>query len=402
MKIDMKTFLKKNYAVFIFAFLFFLIGTENGGYQITLINITSDLQLTETVKGIVVAVQYLAILVVPLAFGSIADKFDKKKITLLFVLIFLAGCLVITFAYSTAVFVIGIFLVGSGIAIIQTLISAQLIDIYPASNSKKMTIAQIFYSLGAVLSPLIFDVLMKNGMSWRFVFTIIGIICIIGFIGYYFLDNHPQEKVFVDGVKQENKASEKDAKARLPWLYITIFIVLFLVYVGAETGLAYFISSFVDLELNEGLLAAGCISLFWGMQITGRIISVPLNKYKYVMLFTCLVGMSISIFLVGTSPNIYMTYIFVGMAGLFCGPIYPLITSIGISFAPQKSATVSGFYIASSGIGGMLIPIAVGSIGGQFNYRISFYALGAFVLIGVCSYAFFFFKSKRNRKLKIK
>lgn len=388
-------FLKRNYAVFIIAFIFFIIGSENGGYQIALINITSDLQLTETTKGVVVAVQYLAILLAPLAFGNLADRFGKKKITLIFVSILVLGSLVITFAFNTIVFIIGIFLVGTGIALTQTLISAQLIDIYPASNSKRMTVAQIFYSLGAVVSPLVFGSLMDSGMDWRFVFSTIGVLSLVGIVGYKFISAVPQEKVY------EENNGEKVSKSNngIPWLFVSLFIILFLVYVGAETGLAYFISSFMKVELDKETLAAGCISLFWGMQIAGRVLSVALNKFKYPLLLICLTGMAVSIFLVGTATNSSLVYVYVGLAGLFCGPIYPLITSIGISFAPKKSATISSFFIASSGVGGMLIPIGVGAVGGSLGYRVSFYSLGIFVLIGVGAYIFYLVKSK---KLKTK
>jgi len=395
----MKKFWKTNYAVFIFAFIFFIVGSENGGYQIALINITTDLNLTETIKGVVVAIQYLAILVAPLIFGNLADRFGKKIITIIFFFVFLLGCLVITFSFNTITFIIGIFLVGTGIAITQTLVSAQLIDIYPESNSKRMTIAQIFYSIGAVVSPLIFNVLMNSGMSWRYVFTTIGVLCLLAAIGYFFLKNEPQEVVFSSETISEN--SPNDAKSgKLPVLFIALFIVIFLVYVGAETGLAFFVSSFMKTELNAEILAAGCISLFWGMQIVGRVLSVVFNKYKYTMLLICLIGMSISIALVGTSENTQMVYTYVGMAGLFCGPIFPLITSMGISFAPKKTATVAGFYVASTGVGGMLIPILVGTIGGSLGYRISFYFMGVFVLIAVGAYVFYLIKDKPKSKVK--
>jgi len=118
------------------------------------------------------------------------------------------------------------------------------------------------------------------------------------------------------------------------------------------------------------------------------------------MLLICLVGMSVSIGLVGTSANAQMVYIYVGLAGLFCGPIFPLITSMGISFAPKKTATVAGFFVASTGVGGMLIPILVGAIGGSLGYRISFYFMGVFVLIAVGSYVLYLIKAKPNNKVK--
>jgi fucose permease len=395
----MKKFWKTNYAVIMFAFIFFIVGSENGGYQIALINITTDLELTETIKGVVVAMQYLAILTAPLIFGRLADRFGKKKITIIFFFIFLLGCLVITFSFSTITFIIGIFLVGTGIAITQTLVSAQLIDIYPESNSKRMTIAQIFYSIGAVVSPLIFNILMNNGMSWRYVFTTIGILCLIAIVGYSFLKNEPQEVVFSSENINEN-STDDSKNSKLPVFFIALFIIIFMVYVGAETGLAFFVSSFMKTELNAEILAAGCISLFWGMQIVGRVLSVVFNKFKYTMLLICLVGMSVSIGLVGTSANAQMVYIYVGLAGLFCGPIFPLITSMGISFAPKKTATVAGFFVASTGVGGMLIPILVGAIGGSLGYRISFYFMGVFVLIAVGSYVLYLIKAKPNNKVK--
>ena len=389
----MKSFIKKNYAIFVFALIFFVVGSENGGYQIALINITSDLQLNETVKGIIVAMQYLAILVTPLIFGNFADKFGKKKIAIIFLFILFIGCLIITYAYNVPIFIVGIFFVGAGISIIQTIISAQLIDIYPASNPQRMTIAQIFYSLGAVISPLAFNSFMNKGMSWHYVFTAIGIMCIIGIVGYLFLKNKPQEFVYKNKDHSNSSQGKMNKESNIPWLYVTIFIIIFLVYVGVETGFAYFLPSFMKGELNAEALSAGCLSLFWGMQIAGRVISVALMKIKHLLLLICLVGMSISIILIGTSTNSTSTYIFTAFAGLFCGPIYPLITSIGISFAPQKSATVSGFFIASSGVGGMLLPIVVGSLGGYFNYQVSFYFLGCFVIVGIIAYLIYLFKS---------
>ena len=392
----MKEFLKKNYPLFIIGFMYFLMGAENSGYQVSLISISDELGLIESTKGAIVAVQYAAMLIATLIFGSFGDRYGKKKMTIIFLVVLIAGCSLITLSADIIMFGIGIFLVGAGLAMCNTLITAAIIDIYPVSNSRRMTLAQIMYSLGAVLAPLIFSALMNNGMNWRYVFSTIGVLCLIAGIGYLALNYVPQEVVFVPSDAGENEGEVKAKK--VPWFFISLFIILFLVYVGTETGFAYFISSFFEFNLNAQTLAAGCISLFWFMEIIGRILSAILNKYKYKMLFVCFVGMAVSVFLMGSSTSVTMAYVFAGLAGLFCGPVYPLIASIGVSLAPSRTATVSGFFVASSGVGGMVIPLVLGSIGGSVGYSYSLYFLGAFVLIAVAAYTTFLVKAKPESK----
>jgi len=395
-----KEFIKKNYALFIIGFMYFLMGAENSGYQVSLISISDELGLIESTKGLIVAVQYAAMLIATLIFGSFGDRFGKKKMTIIFLMVLVSGCGLITFSTDITMFGIGIFLVGAGLAMANTLVTAAIIDIYPVSNSRRMTLAQIMYSLGAVLAPLIFSALMNNGMNWRYVFTTIGVLSLIAGIGYSVLNYVPQEVVF-ESSNSDTGENETNSN-KLPWLFISLFIILFVVYVGTETGFAYFIGSFFEFNLNARVLAAGCISLFWAMEIIGRIISAVLNKYKYKLLIVCFVGMTLSVLLMGSSTSVTTAYVFAGLAGLFCGPVYPLLASIGVSLAPKKTATVSGFFVASSGVGGMVIPLILGSIGGSVGYNFSFYFLGAFVLIAVAAYTVFLVKAKPESKKSTK
>lgn len=61
--------------------MIFLLGFESGGFQLALLKIAREFVLTNTEMGGLVSVQFLAMMIMPVIFGTLADIVGKKKDT---------------------------------------------------------------------------------------------------------------------------------------------------------------------------------------------------------------------------------------------------------------------------------------------------------------------------------
>ena len=130
-----------NMLAYILFFAIFMNGFESGGYQVCLLSIGRDFQINETIMGILVATQLVAILIAPFIFGAMADRRGKKSVMTSFLGVRLVACCILLWAYSTMTFIPGIFLLGFAISMVQYLSIAALADDYPRSGQKKSALS---------------------------------------------------------------------------------------------------------------------------------------------------------------------------------------------------------------------------------------------------------------------
>ncbi len=247
---------KLNMMLPLVAVLVFLLGFESGGFQLVLTDIAAEYNLDNTAMGSLVTVQYAAILVMPLIFGGISDKIGKKKVMAIFVPVLIAGCVFVILSHSVAAFMVGIFTLGAGYSVSECIGSAALSDSDPHHAEKNMSLTQSLYSMGAVVSPLLINLLMGGGMDWRIVYILTG----IGFAALY------PWVCLTKFHKVSAPLAEGDRGGGFRLLRNGIFIALvvcIMLYVGLENGVAYFADYFFMVQLDYPQLSAYAIYALW-------------------------------------------------------------------------------------------------------------------------------------------
>lgn len=291
-------------------------------------------------------------------FGILSDKYDKKKIIIIGLLIFIAGSLVCAFSDSITMLIIGRFLQGAGA--IGSVISAQIAELTrEEQRPKAMAImgAGIFigFILAMILGPLIAGYL---GLNAIFFLTAILNIIALGILVLkvpstpsieYSFTNAP----FSDIVKSRNLQVMNLSSFLQKFLMISTFI---LVALTLDSKFAYNEQDLWEIYAPAailGLLALGPSSA----------LAQKKGYFKQVMLFG-IVCFTLSYLLLGIGVYYNALWVFViGVFVFFVGfsvhePIMQTLTS-RYPKAHQKGSAL-GFFTTMGFVGSAIGAISAG------------------------------------------
>lgn len=106
------------------------------------------------------------------ASGSLSDRYGRKKIILLGALgfaVFIVG-LLLSSNYTLALFFA--FMAGVGHGLMDAPAMSLLFDAFPGNTGPAMSIVQIFFAGGGVLTTLFASFLIANNLPWQFLFYV--------------------------------------------------------------------------------------------------------------------------------------------------------------------------------------------------------------------------------------
>ncbi|MDR0718271.1 MAG: MFS transporter [Treponema sp.] len=367
--------------LFVFAVsgLAFFLGVELGSFNLVLFRIAREFTLNTGIMGILVTFQYMAITAAPVAFGWIADRIGKKTTLLIFMPVFTGGCFISAASGSVIVFVAGVFVLGVGYSVCESVSSSALSDTFPGRENRYMNIMQCSFSLGAVISPLFFRWFLDQlHNSWYWVFIVSG----CGFILFYPLI------LFSDCRGAESGNPRAKAGSLIPVLRSPFFIALLFcmtAYVAMETGISYFIDSLLVTEYQNSALSAWAISGFWFAMAFSRLFFASITMKPRAMV---LLGFSVSVFLLFVLfffKNQWVFFCAVLSLGFMMGPVWPMVLSTGISAFQEKSGTVGGILYAGGGVGGIVTPLIFSAIAENAGFYAGFLFLAFIAALGFLS-----------------
>jgi fucose permease len=281
--------------------------------------------------------------------------------------------------------IVSLFLIGSGMAMLQVVINPLLRSAGGESEfSFYSLLGQLFFGLASFLSPLVYSYLSKNmstnknilfemlnkvvpeNLSWvsfYWVFSFISLIMIVVIA----LFNIPKIKLNEDEKSGAFKVHMELLKNKTVILY---FIGIFC-YVGSEQGVANWISQFLFTyhAYDPQTIGAQVVSWFWGMMTAGTFVGLLLVKLfdsrNILVFFTSLAILSLSIALFGGSG--ITLYAFPAI-GFFIAVMYPIIISLGLNSLASHHGSFAGILMTAI-CGGAVIPLIVGVLGDYFTLK---------------------------------
>ena len=358
----------------------FFLGFELGGYQLILLEVANSFALNNVMMGVVVASQFSAITLGPLLFGWAADRYGKKIILQIFMLVFVIGCFGATFSGAVWVFASFLFITGIGYSVCECISSSALSDSFPGKESKYLNIMQCAFCFGAVLSPQVFSRLIAAELvTWRAVFILAG----TGFIFVYpllCLSRCKQQ----DPPRQDMGSLPPQAREsfRIFTPLLLILLVAMLAYVSIEIGVSFFANVIYVTEYSNNELGSYAISGFWLSMTISRFIYSQLKiKMRTMIMMGFFLSCILLIFLVVFKNPWILMGIFI-LLGAVLGPVWPMIIGMGTSSFRERSGTVASILAASGGFGGSIIPVLIGWISGWGGFYGGFWLLAAISALG--------------------
>lgn len=374
--------MKRNYNMVILIFLIFfaisfltnILGSINP-------NVSDSFTLSGTLTGMLPFSFFIAYALMSIPSGMIIQKYGEKKCLVLAWILSLSGALLFSLVPVFPVFLFSLFMIGSGMAIMQ-------VAIYPllrvtggeehfAFNS---VIAQLVFGAASFLSPFVYSYLVLNlgtenaseglflplmtfltpgnlpwvSIYWIFAFVSLLMMAIIIFSRFPKVERKEDEivgpwKTHVDLFKQKT---------------VILFFLGIFCYVGTEQGIANWISEFLRTYhgLRPEVEGAKTVGLFWGLMTVGCVLGLALLKVMDSKLVLRIFTIASLLILAATLFGPVGLALFGFPALGFClSVMYAIIFSLALNSVSRSHGSFAG--ILCTGIaGGAIVSLLVGKL----------------------------------------
>ncbi|MEM8763108.1 MAG: MFS transporter [Bacteroidota bacterium] len=361
---------------------------------------------------------FLAYGVMSIPAGLLLERMGQKKLLLIAFLLAFLGSLLFVFLPSFTFFLIALFTIGCGMAILQVVINP-LLRIAGGEENYAVTsvLGQLCFGLASFVAPLVyswmivemekantletlsnqlFGRLVAANLSWVSIYGIFAAFAILLF-GITFLLKLPK----VSRNEEEKLGSIGTFRKLLQSRTVILFFLGIFAYVGVEQGISFWISKFMQQYhgLDFETVGASIVSNFWGLMTVGGVAGLVLLKLfdsKLILkIFTLLTLLS---FLGAVLGSVDWAIYGFQACGFFMAVMYPIIISLGLNSLEQHHGTFAG--ILMTGImGGAVFQLLIGFLSDITSLRIGI----LFNCIGLLYILFLGFWANpliKNKKLK--
>ncbi len=391
--------MKRNYFIVVFILItFFVISFLTNILGALNPNVSGSYSLTETMAGFLPFAFFIAYGVMSVPSGFLLEKWGEKRMMILAFGFAFAGALGFALFPSFNIFLISLFTIGTGMAILQVVINPLLRvsggEEHFAFNS---VLAQLMFGLASFISPQMYSYfvtnidkgetskpligmmtnLVENSFSWVSVYWAFAIISVLMMILIVFIKFPKVE------LQEDEKVGSKESYVELfANKYVILFFLGIFAYVGTEQGISYWMSKFLSNYhgFDPETVGATAVSYFWGLMTIGGFFGLVLLKLldsKIVLRwFTILAMISVAAGLFGGSQIALWAF---PAAGFFLSVMYPVIMSLGLNSVKKHHGSFAG--ILMTGIaGGAIVQVLIGGLSDLTSLKVGMTFL--FVTLG--------------------
>lgn len=346
-------------------FLMFAMTTDSVGNIIT--EIIKEFDLSMLLAGAFHYVNMTAIALAAIFLGYLADKLGRKKTILFGLLLFVVPSYLFMVGNAFLFYLVLLFVGGAGIGIFKTGALALVGDISVSTSEHTTTMNTVegFFAVGAIIGPAIVTKLLSSGFSWKWLYVIVGTICVLLIITAS-LVKYPKTVKTVD--------EPIDLKRTLGMMkdpYALGFSLGIFLYVAAECAVYVWMPKLLtDYTGSFTKLAGYAVSIFFILRAVGRFMGAwVLGRYNWtsvmalfsLMILICFAGSIVG----GLSYTIWL----MPLSGLFMSMIYPTLNSKGISCFPKtEHGTVAGVILFFTCVSAAVGPLAMGAVSDLFGH----------------------------------
>ncbi len=308
-----------------------------------------------------------------LCLGFLADRLGRKTTIMLGLAAFALACWLFMVGSSFYYFVGLLVLSGTAIGIFKTGALALIGDISRSTreHSSDMNMVEGFFGVGAIIGPAVVAYLLANGMSWKYLYLIAGVICLMLIIAAAFV-RYPQSI----------KASSEPVsfKHTLPMMkdpYALGFSFAIFLYVATEVAIYVWMPTlFHDYEGSYQWMATYALTIFFVLRATGRFLGAwVLRRFEWTYVMVLFSGCIFLCYLGSMAFGVESAIFLLPLSGLFMSMMYPTLNSKGISCFPKsKHGSVAGVILFFTAVSAAVAPLIMGIVSDFFGHvRYGFY-----------------------------
>lgn len=337
--------------------------------------------------------------------GILVEKYKEKKVMLLAFIFASIGAFSFAMAPSFIVFLLSLFLIGSGMAMLQVAINPLL----RASGGEEnfafySVLGQLCFGAAGVAGPYLFAYLSENigkvenptgiialltsivpsDMTWIAIYWVFGLVAFAMVLIIFFI-KFPEVEL-----NEDEKAGEVTViKSLFKDKTVVAFFIGIFCYVGFEQGVSFWVSQFLDVYhgVDPDTVGAEAVGNFWGALTLGCFLGLVLLKFydskKILLLFCTLAFISLTLALFGSKQ---MALICFPAVGFFASVMYSIVFSLGLNSVTKHHGSVAGI-LCTGIVGGAIAPFIVGNLsdllGLRYGMFFNYIMLGYIFSIGI-------------------
>ena len=318
--------------------------------------------------------------------GILIELYGEKKVMILAFLVSSTGAFLFALNSSYFFYLISLFLIGSGMAMLQVAINPLLrVTGGEKEFAFNSVLGQLFFGLASFLSPLVYTyIVIDTNQSNSFITRLINKITIpnLEWISLYWIFAIISlAMVFLTMISNfpivERKEDEKSGAIETHFkllkkpMVLLYFLAIFC-YVGTEQGVANWISQFLSLyhNIDPQVQGAKTISNFWGMMTLGTLLGLLLLKFLDSRKVLIVTSVGTIFFLIaalfGTTEQALIAF---PLIGFFIATMWSIIISLALNSVAEAHGSFSGILVTGI-VGGAIVPFIVGALGDVFGLKI--------------------------------
>ncbi len=382
--------MKRNYFIVVLIFfIFFVISFLTNIIGPLVPEVIKGFSVSKGMAGLLNFSFFIAYGVMSVPAGILTERYKEKKVITAAFLLATTGALLFSLNSSFGIYLISLFLIGMGMAVLQVAINP-LLRVSGGEEHFAFTsvLAQLFFGGASFLSPLMYSYLVTNlsagntsgfllstldglvpeNLKWVSIYWIFAVIA-AAMVIIVLISKFPK----VELNEEEKVGSFSTVKELLKNKTVILFFFGIFAYVGTEQGVASWISKFLQdyHGMNPEVEGAKAISWFWGLLTVGCILGLGLLKLMdsklvlRIFVLAAMISLATALF-TGNGQVAYYAFI---MVGFFASVMWSVVFSLALNSLPNNHGAFSGI-LCSGIIGGAIVPLIVGVIGEKFGLRV--------------------------------
>tara|TARA_B110000881_G_scaffold190818_1_gene182310 strand:- start:4 stop:1251 length:1248 start_codon:yes stop_codon:yes gene_type:complete len=317
--------------------------------------------------------------------GILIELYGEKKVMLLAFLVSSSGAFLFALNSSYLFYLISLFLIGSGMAMLQVAINPLLrVTGGEKEFAFNSVLGQLFFGLASFISPLVYTYLVINtnqptsfitrliknitipNLEWISLYWIFAIIS-LAMVFLIMISNFPKVERKED---EKSGAIETHLKLLKKPIVLLYFLAIFC-YVGTEQGIANWISQFLEIyhDIDPQVQGAKTISNFWGMMTLGTLLGLLLLKFLDSRKVLIVASVGTTFFLIsalfGSTEQALIAF---PLIGFFISTMWSIIISLALNSVAEAHGSFSGILVTGIA-GGAIVPFIVGALGDVFGLK---------------------------------
>ncbi|WP_026932924.1 sugar MFS transporter [Christiangramia echinicola] len=389
-------------SIIIIGALFFIFGFVTWLNSLLIPYLEIACELTKFQSFFVTFAFYIAYVVMaPLSTRTLTKLGFKKGMSVALVIMAFGALLFIPAAITRTylIFLTGLFIMGSGLAILQTASNPYVTIVGPAeSAAKRISIMGICNKLAGAIAPILIGFFLQlekadalqaeissltsaerinelNEMALRVIPPYIGIIVVLLLLAIWVYKSSLPE---VDTDEEDESLSSTNAtkKSVFDFPHVILGVITLFLYVGveviaADSIISYGASQGIALTTAKYFATGTMVAMVIGYII--GIISIPkLISQENALRVSAVLGILFSILAIFTDG--YISLAFIALLGLANSLMWPAIWPMALADVGRFTKAASSLLVMGIA-GGAIIPLAYGALAEEWNPQQAYWVM---------------------------